>query len=316
MQKSNKLVSLLCLTAAATAVIHTINKAISYCADHMGFLSDEHGLQYNWKFGNIYYTKQGEGKPILLIHDLQSFSSDLEWKELVKQYAKNHTVYTIDLLGCGRSDKPAITYTNYLYVQLLTDFIHDVIASPVDVITSGDSCAFTAMACMADNTIFGKLIFISPDFVSRYQIGPTKNRKLAKFLFELPIIGTLIYNICHNTKFLNDHIKTKYFANPYIVSSTLMKGFYQSSHLNHSNGKYLFASIVGNYTTTALARAIKEINNNIVILYGTESTDGKRIAEEYQKLNPAVEIQGIPNTKRLPQIEQPNSVYSTTCIYL
>ena len=78
---------------------------------------------YNWRFGKIYYTKQGTGSPVLLIHDLTIYSSAYEWEALVKQLEKNHTVYCIDLPGCGRSDKQHITYTNYLYVQAISDFI-------------------------------------------------------------------------------------------------------------------------------------------------------------------------------------------------
>ena len=58
-----------------------------------------------------------------LIHDLKPESSSYEWKRVVKALAKKHTVYTIDLLGCGYSDKPNITYTAYMYTQLLNDFI-------------------------------------------------------------------------------------------------------------------------------------------------------------------------------------------------
>lgn len=52
--------------------------------------------------------KTGTGKPILLIHDTDSGASGEEWAKVAKKLAKNNTVYTIDLLGCGRSDKPSI----------------------------------------------------------------------------------------------------------------------------------------------------------------------------------------------------------------
>ena len=64
--------------------------------------------------------KKGEGTPLLLVHDLNCASSNYEWKYVVDDLSKRHTVYAIDLLGCGHSDKPKMTYTNYLYVQLLT----------------------------------------------------------------------------------------------------------------------------------------------------------------------------------------------------
>ena len=89
---------------------------------------------YHWKYGNIYYTKSGKGKPVLLIHDLDPTASSYEWKAVTKKLAENHTVYAIDLLGCGRSEKPNMTYTNYLYVQLMNEFISNVINEKTDVI--------------------------------------------------------------------------------------------------------------------------------------------------------------------------------------
>ena len=52
------------------------------------------------------------GTPVLLIHDLSPLSSSYEWCRYAKKLEKQHTVYTIDLLGCGRSEKPYLTYTN------------------------------------------------------------------------------------------------------------------------------------------------------------------------------------------------------------
>ena len=49
--------------------------------------------------------KFGSGKPLLLIHDLDPSSSAYEWNQLEQQLAKDFTVYSIDLPGCGRSDK-------------------------------------------------------------------------------------------------------------------------------------------------------------------------------------------------------------------
>ena len=52
-------------------------------------------------------------------------------------FLRKNTVYTLDLLGCGKSDKPNFTYTNFLYVQLVTDFINNVIGEKADVIVTG-----------------------------------------------------------------------------------------------------------------------------------------------------------------------------------
>ena len=51
-----------------------------------------------------------------------------------------------------------ITYTNYLYVQAVSDFIKNVIHERTDVITSGFSGSFTILACHNENELFGKIL--------------------------------------------------------------------------------------------------------------------------------------------------------------
>lgn len=141
MKTRNKLLTLLILSAGAATATAFINKAIKISATSKNVLNDPKSLCYKWRLGNIHYTKSGNGKPLLLIHDLTPASSGYEWTPLVNKLSENYTVYTIDLLGCGRSEKPNLTYTNYLYVQLLSDFIKSEIGHRTDVIATGASAA-------------------------------------------------------------------------------------------------------------------------------------------------------------------------------
>ena len=93
------------LAALGTVTIHLINKFIFLSATVGDLLGNPPGTWYDWKFGKVYYTKQGDGAPLLLIHDLSVCSSGYEWNKIVKELSKTNTVYVIDLPGCGRSDK-------------------------------------------------------------------------------------------------------------------------------------------------------------------------------------------------------------------
>ena len=154
------------LAGATTLTIHLINKFIYFSATLDNLLSNPSGSYYEWKFGKIYFTKTGEGKPILLIHDLNTFSSAHEWYFIKDQLSKTNTVYCIDLLGCGRSDKPNLIYTNYLYVQLISDFIKHVIGEKCDVIATGESGSFAVAACQNDSSIIDKIIMVNPADIS------------------------------------------------------------------------------------------------------------------------------------------------------
>ena len=60
-----------------TLAFHVINKFIFNTSDELS--EEDSSNYYNWKFGNIYYEKYGEGEPVLLIHDFSVGSSSYEW---------------------------------------------------------------------------------------------------------------------------------------------------------------------------------------------------------------------------------------------
>ena len=113
----NRLATFVVLFAIATFIIHVINKIVAASAILKEMLDTDRRNYYKWRFGEVYYTKKGKGSPVLLIHDVLPGGSGYEWNKVEESLALEHTVYTIDLLGCGRSEKPGITYTNFVYVQ-------------------------------------------------------------------------------------------------------------------------------------------------------------------------------------------------------
>ena len=123
----HKLLTLAALTTIAAGVVHVANRVIVASSQLKEMLDFSNHNYYHWRFGKIYYTKKGKGSPLLLIHDTMPGASGYEWSRVEDQLAQEHTVYTLDLLGCGRSEKAGITYTNFLFVQIICDFIKNVI---------------------------------------------------------------------------------------------------------------------------------------------------------------------------------------------
>lgn len=128
----------------------------------------------NTKTGGSYYTgntviftidlRRKDYPPMLLIHDLTVWSSEYEWLKMAKVLSDTYRIYCVDLIGCGKSDKPGITYTNYFYVQMITDFVKEVIKAPTLVAATGLSGSFVLMANALDETLFTEIMLVSPEF--------------------------------------------------------------------------------------------------------------------------------------------------------
>ncbi len=290
----------------AIVLIILINKLVNKVANMKEHLSADNGHFFNWRYGEIFYTKKGKGSPVLLIHDLHPASSAYEWNRTISRLAEKHTVYALDLLGCGRSEKPNLTYTNYMYVQLVNDFIANVISEKTDVIATGASASFVIMACQMESKYYKKIIAVSPEDVYKLAQSPSKTSNILKYLMEMPVIGSLIYNILMSKNSILDMMIDNYYYKDHLISNKLLLTYYHSAHLGDGNGKYLLSSINSHYTNVNIIPSLKRVNNSIILVTGKEHEFMDDIVEDYLFYNPAIETASIPNTKYLPQLEAPD----------
>ena len=171
----------------------------------------------------------------------------------------------MDLLGCGLSDKPGLSYTNYMYVQLITAFIKDIIKSKTSVVASNLSSSFVIMANQLDASIIDKMIFINPVSFHSMDAMPDQQSKLKQTIINLPLVGTFIYNLLMNPKRIDRQFRFTYYCRPQLISSKTKDAYYEAAHMDNSNGKYLYSSLLGNYMNIDLRHAVKKITKHIMV---------------------------------------------------
>ena len=270
---------------------------------------------YQWRFGKIFYTKQGKGQPLLLIHDISCDGNEKEWVSLVDQLAKQYTVYTLDLLGCGRSDKPKITYTSFLYVQLINDFIKNVIGKKTNVMATGKSASIVVMACHFENEYYDKICLINPENKKNLYRIPRVKQKFSKILFECPILGTSIYLYGMRKKNIQKRFETFYYAKKENISKKMVDSYHEAAHLQGSNSKFLCSSLCHQDVNVNIKDALKQIDHSIFMVFGSKEEGYEETLNFYEELNPAIEATVIPNARHLPQLEYPNQIIKLCDIF-
>lgn len=305
MNKWQKFRTVAGITGAACAITHIINRIIFSASVSMQVTDTQERITYKWKFGDISYTKKGSKSPVLLIHDLNSISSSYEWSNVRDELAKTHTVYAIDLLGCGYSTKPSITYTAYLYVQLIEDFIKNVIGRRTDVVVTGDSCPAVIMACYNNSALFNNIVLVNPQSLEECAQIPGKRKNIFKILLNTSLIGNSIYNMHVSKKSIKEICSTKLFYKIGGVPNSTINALHEIAHLGGFSSRYLFASARCRYTCANINNALAAINNNIFIIAGDNAINMKNIVREYRAVNPIIESAVIPRSRHLPQFEHP-----------
>ena len=293
-------------TALSAAGIHFLNKNVNQYAVSRNLLKPEADNYFKWKNLKIYYTKKGTlGSPVILIHDLNPAASSVEWCKLEEILSKNHRVYSLDLLGCGRSDKPDLTYTSFYFVQLLIDFIKSRVCEKSFVVASGYSSSIALMASAYDATKFAGLLFINPPSLSTLSQLPSNSSKISKKMLESPLVGPLLYNILYAREVIDDKFTEEYLYNPFLVDTKLIDSYYESAHLHEGNGRFLQASISGNYVNMNIEHALKNTPVYADILIGSALHNANFISRTWKRLKPDMKIYSIEQTKNLPHFEKP-----------
>ncbi|MEB3338595.1 MAG: alpha/beta fold hydrolase [Leptolyngbyaceae bacterium] len=107
------------------------------------------GAYWSWRDQPIYYVRAGQPQPdrppILLVHGFGA-STD-HWRKNIHGLQQDFDVWAIDLLGFGRSAKPAWEYSGSLWRDQLHAFIQEQIGQPV--VLAGNSLGGYAALCVA-----------------------------------------------------------------------------------------------------------------------------------------------------------------------
>ena len=118
MKKKNTLLRFIVGAAVTVGLIHIANRAVNYLATKGGRLSSVKGKSFHWRNGDFFYQVTGSGKPLVLLHDITVSSSAYEWKKVVRELSAGHTVYVVDLPGCG------ITYVQCCFDGVVEGLCH------------------------------------------------------------------------------------------------------------------------------------------------------------------------------------------------
>jgi pimeloyl-ACP methyl ester carboxylesterase len=139
--------ALLMCTAAAMAdtAVQEESTISKQALDRLPFKPDGYNF-WTWRGHKVHYVVQGQGPPIVLIHGFGA--SAFHWRYNIPELAKTHTVYAMDLLGFGWSEKALIEYDALLWRDQVADFVKEVVGKPA-VLAGNSVGGFTVLTTAA-----------------------------------------------------------------------------------------------------------------------------------------------------------------------
>lgn len=208
-----------------------------------------------------------------------------------------------------------MTYTNFVYVQAICDFIKNVIGEKTDIIVNGYSASFVVMACHNEKTLFNKIMMVNPVSLTSLKQMPGRKEKLLRKCLEIPVFGTLVYHMVVSRSAVNDDFIENYAFDPFHPDRELQDAYYEAAHRGGCYAKNVYANKASKYMNIDITRGLKEIDNSLYIVEGEVENNGEAIVEAYQNVNPSVEVATLKETKHFPHVEVPEQFLEQVGIF-
>lgn len=259
--------------------------------------------RFPWRTGDIAYAVQGSGSPVLLLHGFGAGNSMAEWEHNFAALARKHTVYALDFLGWGNSDRPRGEYSARDFTALIEAFARNIIQQPCAVVGSSDSCALAIEAAKNAPELFTKLVLICPSTIEdNGGIAPIGSGAVQK-IFELPIVGQSLYNAIMTRRYMRSFCENFLYFDKAFVDSNLVSRFYKSAH--QPGARYGIAAFLSGKLRHDARPAWRETKQTALLVWGKNSRiNGVENAPEWLALRPDANLEVIDFAMLLPHAER------------
>ena len=259
--------------------------------------------------GDVFYKKAGSGPPLLLVHGIGAGCSSYEWKQVWDELTAQHTVYALDLLGFGKSDKPQIAYSAETYIALLDDFCRRVIQvgngrGECDVIATSLSAAYVVALSGRDPLLFRRLVLVCPTGIEELSKPPSDRAEIGRTVLSAPILGTSIYNAITSKAGINNYMTTRLFASPATATAEMVDEYHTAAH--QPGGENVLPSFLSGALNICVSDEWTRIVDLPLLVWGQNAVESPvDQVEPFLMANTNAKLEVIPDAGMLPHVEQP-----------
>jgi pimeloyl-ACP methyl ester carboxylesterase len=260
--------------------------------------------------GDMFYTVQGTGPAIVLVHGLGLGASSAEMRFLVDVLARTQQVYALDLLGFGRSLCPAVSYTADLYVRLLTEFLQ-LVSGPASMVAAGASGPIALAVAAQQPSLVQALVLSSPPYPGQVTGIDAWGGALLHRAAMVPGAGGPLHNVLTTRLALKAVLRARLYANPDLVTEAMVDLRSAMARRRYANRAGL-ASLRGDLRLDP-SPFLPDVGQPLLVVLGTGATQSPlAVGAAFVRLCPHAQILLMDHAASLPHEEQAERFASAT----
>jgi pimeloyl-ACP methyl ester carboxylesterase len=291
---------------AGVAALAAVNAAVAreVPEPETGALGGEAGT-FHWKHGQVFYRHAGreDAPPVLFVHGIGAGMRSFMWRRNFLPLARDFRVYALDLLGFGYSDKPAnAPYSSDLYVELISDFLREVVGRPAGLVAHTLSAAFAVRVGVEQPELVGPLVLVSPTGADHLSARPGMTGAAFYGLLHSPVLGTSFYNAVTSERGVRDYARQQLFFEKRFATPRLLAHYYAVSHL--PGAQHAATAFLSGYLNTDIREPFARLRQPVTIAWGRQDTTNPiDQAGLLLRLNPRARLEVFDRCRMMPQEE-------------
>lgn len=266
---------------------------------------------YRWRGasggGEISYTVAGGGPPLLMLHGIYAGASSHEFRRNIAALSEDFTVYAPDLLGCGRSERPKLSYAPEDITGQIRDFAKEVIGQPTHLVASSLTAALVMPAAVREPRLFRKLVFVCPTGYRPMDRSSGRLGDVVYALFGVPVLGDGLYHALVSRRGIRFYLKKTAYHDPSLVTDEVVEEYYRAGH--GRGAKHLPAAFASGKLNFDVSGHWPKVANRTMLCWGLEAKEAApvELLNRFVGNNPRSAYRIFKNSALLPHAERPEA---------
>lgn len=295
---------------AGVAALATVNAAIRRQATEPdnSALGGEARF-FEWKYGKVFFKTAGQkhsGPPLVFVHGIGAGLSSFMWRKNFVPLSESFPVYALDLLGFGFSDKPsAAPYSSDFYVELISDFIREVVAYPAQVVASSLGANYSVRVADEHPELIKALVLNAPAGADSFRTKPGVTGAAFYGLLQSPVLGISFHNVMASERSIRDYAGKHLFYDHQRVTDRLVAQLYATSH--QPGAQHAIAAFLAGYLHTDMRAAFSRLSQPSLLVWGKQdATTPLANAASLLELNERARLEVFDCCRMMPEQEHPD----------
>ncbi|MBE9006216.1 alpha/beta fold hydrolase [Fortiea sp. LEGE XX443] len=250
--------------------------------------------------------------PLILLH---GFGASIgHWRHNLEVLGEYHTVYALDMLGFGASEKAPANYSIELWVEQVYEFWQAFIRQPAVLIGNSNGSLISLAAAAAHPDMVQGIVMMSlPDPSLEQEAIPPILRPIVKTIKNIvasPLVLKPVFNFVRQPSVLRRWASLAY-ANPAAITDELIDILASPPQDRGSARAFsaLFKAAIGVNFSPSVKAVLPKLTIPMLLIWGQKDRFVPPVlANRFAQYNEKLEILNLENVGHCPHDECPDQV--------